>query len=185
MWRKMFQKYEDMEERDELAYEVALEDIDKIETVNNIFKGGMQASQVQPCRTLKQYFREHAQEMDEIATIAGQTFSDEEVLSDDSDNELIYNCSDDPNNDVVREVGNKLPLTPATSDEENSDVGDIENNDQDGETDATLRELSEDINESLVESDKDDMLYTAGLQQESKNIFDQSQPESSSLEPMS
>ena len=29
MWRKMFQKYEDMEEREESADEIAVEDIDK------------------------------------------------------------------------------------------------------------------------------------------------------------
>ena len=104
MWRKMFQKYEDMEEREESADEIAVEDIDKPETINSIFKGQLQSCQMQPS-TLKQYFMEHAEEMDEIATIAGQTVSDEEVLSDDSDEELLYSGSDASNNIVDVDVG--------------------------------------------------------------------------------
>ena len=129
MWRKMFQKYEDMEEREELVEEVTVEDIDKPDTVNSIFQWQLQSCQMQPNSTLKQYFMEHAEEMDEIATIAGQTVSDEEVLGDDSDEELLYSGSDASNNIVDGEAGganignNQLPLTPATSDdEENSDV---------------------------------------------------------------
>ena len=162
MWRRIFQKYEDMEERDELAEEVAVEDIDKPETVNSIFQGHLQSCQMQPSSTLKQYFMEHAEEMDEIATIAGQTVSDEEVLSDDSDEELLYIGSDASNNVVDVEAGganignNQLPLTPATSDdeEENIDVSEIEKNDQDdGDIDVTLSEINEDKNETLCDSD--------------------------------
>jgi len=195
MWRLMFQKYQDMEENDELAEEVALEDIDKPETVNSIFKGQMQSCLMQPSSTLKQYFMEHAEEMDEIATIAGETVSDEEVLSDDSDEELLFSESDASNNVVDGEAGgdnignNQLPLTPATSedDENASDVGQIENNEQDdGDIDVTLSERNEDDNETLAESDEDDdMLYSAGPLPESKNIFDQTQPESLSKNPIS
>jgi len=187
MWRKMFQKYEDMEESEEFAEEVALEDIDKPETVNSIYKGQLQSCQMQPSSTLKQYFMEHAEEIDEIATIAGETVSDEEVLSDDSDDELLYSESDAPNNVVDGEAdiigNNQLPLTPATSedDQENSDVGENGNNDQDDSIDVTLSELNEDKNETLFESDEDDdLLYTAGPQPESKNIF---HPASASQEP--
>eukprot|EP00090_Calanus_glacialis_P012529 TRINITY_DN21113_c0_g1_i1.p1 TRINITY_DN21113_c0_g1~~TRINITY_DN21113_c0_g1_i1.p1 ORF type:complete len:278 (+),score=115.57 TRINITY_DN21113_c0_g1_i1:26-835(+) len=128
--------------------------------------------------------------MDEIATIAGQTVSDEEVLSDDSDEELLYSGSDASNNIVDGEAhigNNQLPLTPATSDddEENSDVSEVENNGQDdGDIDVTLSELNEDKNETLCESDDDGMLYSAGPQPESKNIFDHTQPESPSQEPI-
>jgi len=192
MWRKMFQKYEDMEESEEFAEEVALEDIDKPETVNSIYKGQLQSCQMQPSSTLKQYFMEHAEEIDEIATIAGETVSDEEVLSDDSDDELLYSESDAPNNVVDGEAdiigNNQLPLTPATSedDQENSDVGENGNNDQDDDDiDATLSELNEDNSETIVESDEDDdLLYTAGPQPESKNIFHQFHPASASQEPM-
>ena len=148
---------------------------------------------MQPSSTLKQYFMEHAEEIDEIATIAGQTVSDEEVLSDDSDEELLY-CGSDASNYVVDgEAGganignNQLPLTPATSDdeEENIDVSEIEKNDQDdGDIDVTVSELNEDKNKTLCESDDDGMLYSAGPQPESKNIFDQTQAESPSQEPM-
>ena len=193
MWRKMFQKYEDMDEREESAEEIAVEDIDKPETVNSIFQGQLPSCQMQPSSTLKQYFMEHAEEMDEIATIAGQTVSDEEVLSDDSDEELLYIGSDASNNVVDVEAGganignNQLPLTPATSDddEENSDVSEVENNGQDdGDIDVTLSELNEDKNETLCESDDDGMLYSAGPQPESKNIFDQTRPELSSQRTM-
>jgi hypothetical protein len=114
MWRKMFQKYEDMEEREESTEEIAVEDIDKPETVNSIFQEHLQSCQMQPSSTLKQYFMEHAEEMDEIATNAGQTVSDEEVLSDDSEEELLYSVSDASNNIVDGEavggdnIGNNL-----------------------------------------------------------------------------
>ena len=124
MWSKMFQKYEVMEEMDEMSEEVNLEDIDKPETVDKIFKERVQSYFVQPSSIVKQYLMEHADEMDEIATIAGPPVSDEEVLSDDSEDDL--HSENDASNVVVDgEAGvvNHMPLTPATSDiyDEDSD----------------------------------------------------------------
>jgi len=164
MWRKMFQKYEDLEQNNELTDEVSLEDIDKPETVSNIVKEGLKSNFMQPNTILKQYFLEHADEMDEIATIAGDPLSDEEVLSDDSDDDLLYSGSDVSNIPSEGEV----PITPPTSDgsDENDDINIMNNGEE------ALSETDEDNNDTLVGYDDDDELYSSKPKKESKNIYD-------------
>jgi len=162
MWSRMFQKYEDMEEMDEMSEEITLEDIDKPETVEKIFKEKLQSQFVQPSSIVKQYLMEHAEEMDEIATIAGPAVSDEEDLGDDSEDELLYSSGNDAHNvadDVEDEDCMENNFTP---------VEDIDL-DNDGN-----------ISGSLVGLDDD--LYNAAL--ETKNLFDRNHNPQSFCEPV-
>ena len=65
MWRNLFQKFENMADQD-ISEEVTLEDIDNPEMDHNKFKAGRFS--MQSNSTLKRYIRDHADEMDEIAS---------------------------------------------------------------------------------------------------------------------
>jgi len=165
MWSRMFQKYEDMEEMDEMSEEVTLEDIDKPETVEKIFKKRLHSQFVQPSSTVKQYLMEHADEMDEIATIAGPPDSDEEDLSDDSEDELYSSGSDAYNVHVAKNI-----LTPASM--EDIDLDDDNDDDYD-----------ENVNGTLVGINEDDDLYNAAPMPETKNLYDSNHNPRSFYEP--
>ena len=130
MWGQLFKKYEDLEQRNELTGEVSLDDIDNPETIHMIVKESSKYNFIKPSTILRQYFIEHAEEIDEIATIAGPPASDEEVLSDDSDDEelsAISSGTDAPSlisEGDMKASDDHVPVTPPTS--ESSD----ENNDK-------------------------------------------------------
>ena len=124
MWRKIFEKYEDLEQRNQLTDEVSLEDIDNPETVNGIIKESSKFDFIKSNTTLKQFLVEYADEIDEIATIAGPPASDEEVLSDESEDESL--CDVDPVDSTI------TPPSSVSSEEINDgdlDLIDIEDND--------------------------------------------------------
>jgi len=139
MWRKIFEKYEDMEQRNELTDEVSLEDIDNPETVNGIIKESSKFDLIKPNTTLKQFLVEYADEIDEIATIAGPPASDEEVLSDDSEDESLCGGSDSAITASDGDVNANpvdSPITPPSSvssdeinDDGDMDLSDLEDND--------------------------------------------------------
>jgi len=126
MWGQIFKKYEDLEQRNELSGEVSLEDIDNPVTIHRIVKESSRYNCIKPSTILRRYFMEHADEIDEIATIAGPPASDEEVLTDDSDDEELSISSS-----IVAEDGKKVhdaqsPITPPTS--ESSDEYNVDGN---------------------------------------------------------
>jgi len=129
MWRQIFKKYEDLEQRNELTGEVSLEDIDSPETIHRIDKESSRYNCIKPSTILRRYFMEHADEIDEIATIAGPPASDEEVLTDDSDDEELSISSSTDALSLVSEDGKKVhgaqsPITPPTS--ESSDENNVD-----------------------------------------------------------
>eukprot|EP00092_Neocalanus_flemingeri_P031834 GFUD01034581.1.p1 GENE.GFUD01034581.1~~GFUD01034581.1.p1 ORF type:complete len:461 (+),score=140.68 GFUD01034581.1:63-1445(+) len=183
MWEKMFQKYEEMEQNEETDEEVDLEDLDNPVKVHNIFKDGIDSS-AQGSRSVIRYIRDHADELDEIATVAGPPLSDEEVLSDDSDNELLHEdieASDDPidseGGENVFENNNNMPLTPLSStfsevdtDDNNGNItisnrnsesvyGDYETSEgDDNKTLANVEDSESDCDYESSESDDDKIL---------------------------
>ena len=153
MWGQMFKKYEDLEQRNELTREVSLDDIDNPETIHMIVKESSKYNFIKPRTILRQYFLEHAEEIDEIATIAGPPASDEEVLSDDSDDESLSISSGTDAPSLISEGDIKVnddhaPVTPPTS--ESSD----ENNED--EIPNANEASSSDNNETLIGYDDED-----------------------------
>eukprot|EP00092_Neocalanus_flemingeri_P035753 GFUD01038929.1.p1 GENE.GFUD01038929.1~~GFUD01038929.1.p1 ORF type:complete len:308 (-),score=94.15 GFUD01038929.1:71-994(-) len=145
MCETLFQKYEDKGQNEESDEEVGLDDLDNPEKVQQIYKDKF-TSKVQSSRTLSRYIRDHAEEMDEIATIAGPPLSDEEVLSDESDDDLALNGNEVSDDTIDSEVGgnvieNNLPLTPLystnseISTDDNRDSVILNNNNNTGEKD--------------------------------------------------
>ena len=129
MWGQMFKKYEDLEQRNEMTRDVSLDEIDNPETIRMIVKESSKYNIMKPNTILRRYLIEHAEEIDEIATIAGPPASDEEVLSDDSDDEELSISSGNDAPSLISEEDMKVnddhaPITPPTS--ESSD----ENNDE-------------------------------------------------------
>jgi len=153
MWGQIFKKYEDLEQRNELTGEVSLEDIDNPETIHRIVKESSRYNCIKPSTTLRRYFMEHADEIDEIATIAGPPASDEEVLTDDSDDEELSISSSTDALSLVSEDGKKVhgaqsPITPPTS--ESSDENHIDGNANSHET------SNSDNNDTLIDYDDED-----------------------------
>jgi len=126
MWGQIFKKYEDLEQRNELSGEVSLEDIDNPVTIHRIVKESSRYNCIKPSTILRRYFMEHADEIDEIATIAGPPASDEEVLTDDSDDEELSISSGTVSEDGKKLQGAQSPITPPTS--ESSDENNVDGN---------------------------------------------------------
>jgi len=126
----------DSEQRNELTWEVSLEDIDNPETNHRIDKESSRYNCSKPSTILRRYFMEHADEIDEIATIAGPPASDEEVLTDDSDDEELSISSSNDALSLVSKDGKKVhggqsPITPPTSESsDENNVGGKANSDE-------------------------------------------------------
>jgi len=87
MWRNLFQKYENISQTEKDDVEYLVNDIGKQENVSKIFQDGYFS--VKANVTLRQFMKDHADELDEISTIMGPAASDEEILSDFSDEEIL------------------------------------------------------------------------------------------------
>jgi len=148
MWGQIFKKYEECDERNELTEEVSLEEIDSPETVRKIIQESSNYNLIKPNAILQQYFEDHADEIDEIATVAGPPASDEEILTDDSDDEELFSSTDAS---IVTSEGDmnsnemQSPITPPTSDS-SDDNSERENRDTDEkcENDETLNGENDD-----------------------------------------
>jgi len=102
MWRNLFQKYENLSQTEKDEEEYFVEDIDKPENVSKIFQDG--SFSVKANITLRQYIEDHADELDEISTIVGPPASDEEILSDFSDEEILEVEDDSSYNTSVHDL---------------------------------------------------------------------------------
>jgi len=138
MWGQIFKKYEEFDQRNELTKEVSLEEIDSPETVREIILESSEYNMIKPNAILQRYFQEHADEIDEIATVAGPPASDEEILTDDSDDEELSNATSegDMNSNEMQS-----PITPPTSDSsDDNNEGENRDTDEKWENDETLND---------------------------------------------
>jgi len=149
MWGQIFKKYEEFDQRNELTKEVSLEEIDSPETVREIIQESSKYNMIKPNAILQRYFQEHADEIDEIATVAGPPASDEEILTDDSDDEELFSSFTDASNATSEGDMNlnemQSPVTPPTSDSsDDNNEGENKDTDENWEKDETLNSENDD-----------------------------------------
>jgi len=167
MWGQIFKKYEEYDQRNELTKEVSLEEIDSPETVREIILESSKYNLIKPNAILQRYFDEHKDEIDEIATVAGPPASDEEILTDDSDDEELCPSSMDGSNATsegdINSNEMQSPVTPPTSDSsDDNNEGEDKDIDEKWENNETLN----------GENDDEAFLYNMPLP-EKNNLLEQ------------
>jgi len=100
-WEKFFEKYEQMG-TDEKLGDVGLDEIDDPELVADRCRGQKRGNLELPVsKTFRKWVKDHGEEFDELATIAGPPAIDEEQLTDedsDSDEDDLADLIDDNEN---------------------------------------------------------------------------------------
>jgi len=114
-WEKFFEKHEQLGAEDTTS--VAITEIDMPELVEKNLRGVKRKNLKLPVsKTLKKWVKEHADEIDELTTIAGPPSVDEEEISEEEDEEsdCLEDLIDDKEN-TPPHVEEYLPSSPPSS----------------------------------------------------------------------
>eukprot|EP00092_Neocalanus_flemingeri_P050366 GFUD01058188.1.p1 GENE.GFUD01058188.1~~GFUD01058188.1.p1 ORF type:complete len:334 (-),score=153.06 GFUD01058188.1:181-1182(-) len=151
-WEKFFEKYEQIGAA--CTTTVGIEEMDMPDVVAGLVRAEKRVKLEMPVsKTFRKWVKEHGEEIDELATIAGPPSVDEEELSDDEDD------SDDDSNDESDDLADM--------------IDDTENNPPIPDQSLSLSPPSSPLLSLLDQSDSDSdlLLYSSTLPSSSHSIF--------------
>eukprot|EP00092_Neocalanus_flemingeri_P033345 GFUD01036260.1.p1 GENE.GFUD01036260.1~~GFUD01036260.1.p1 ORF type:complete len:596 (-),score=216.93 GFUD01036260.1:162-1949(-) len=151
-WEKFFEKYEQIGAA--CTTTVGIEEMDLPDVVAGLVRAEKRVKLEMPVsKTFRKWVKEHGDEIDELATIAGPPSVDEEELSDDEDD------SDDESNDDSDDLADM--------------IDDTENNPPIPDQSLSLSPPSSPLLSLLDQSDSDSdlLLYSSTLPSSSHSIF--------------